>query len=118
MRRLRTEEALRQKQDNVPLPAADPFDSRSSRVPSEKEPWLTVKEAFDIAAERGFAKSERTFRRLISDALATQVMPPDLKQVGLIANWQVRQKANPNNHSVRWLRFEKLRTTQPTDPAP
>ena len=69
--------------------------------------WLTVGEAIDIAASRGFTKSERTFRRLISSALATQVMPPDLKQVGLIANWQARREANPKDNSVRWLRFEK-----------
>lgn len=68
--------------------------------------WLTVGEAFLIAAERGFAKSKRTFQRLISDALAATVMPPDLKQVGLIANWQARQTANPKDNSVRWLRFE------------
>ena len=101
-------ESLRQERDNALKPPVHP---EATSPPKEQTlsitSWLTVKEAFDIAAERGFAKSERTFRRLISDALATNVMPPDLKQVGLIANWQIRQKANPNNHSVRWLRFEK-----------
>ena len=109
MQRLRAEnEAFRQERDNalkppVHLQVASPPKVQTLSTTS----WLTVGEAFDIAAERGFAKSERTFRRLISDALATKVMPPDLKQVGLIADWQVRQKANPNNHSVRWLRFEE-----------
>ena len=109
MQRLRAEnEAFRQERDNALKPPVH-SEAISPTIEQTLSPtsWLTVKEAFDIAAERGFAKSKRTFQRLISDAIATKIMPSDLKQVGLIGDWQVRQKANPNNHSVRWLRFQE-----------
>ena len=101
-------ESLRQERDNALKPPVHP---EATSPPKEQTlsitSWLTVKEAFDIAASRGFTKSERTFRRLISNALASTEIPFELKQVGLVADWQVRQKANPNNHSVRWLQFEE-----------
>ncbi len=107
MQRLRVEnEAFRQKRDNVPLPPVQSKAASPSKVLTDSKTWLTVGEAFDIAASRGFVKSKRTFQRFISDALATQVMPSELKKVGLIANWQARRAANPKDNSVRWLRFD------------
>ncbi|AFZ33620.1 hypothetical protein Glo7428_5244 (plasmid) [Gloeocapsa sp. PCC 7428] len=37
-------------------------------------------------------------------------MPPDLKRVGLIANWQARREVHPKNNSLRWLRFEEQKS--------
>jgi TolA-binding protein len=110
VQRLKAEnEAFRQERDNAPA-LKPPVHSQAGSPPKVQTlsttSWLTVGEAFDIAAERGFAKSKRTFQRFISDAIASTEMPFELKQVGLVADWQIRRAANPKDNSVRWLRFE------------
>jgi len=108
-------ESLRQQRDKLQQLLATPVEREevesSTPVPSKvpgnlREEWLTTGEAYQNAASQGFVKSKGTFRRLLNDALATGRMPSELKRLGLVANFDVRQKANAKDNSVRWLRFE------------
>ena len=79
---------------------------RFSRESSPSE-WLTVGEAYQVAVARGFDKSDVTFRRCLKNALAAGSMPEELIRIGLVANFDSRRGANPNNNLVRWLRFKE-----------
>lgn len=66
------------------------------------EGWLTTGEAFAEAQRRGYTKSKRSFKR----ELSSEAISENLRSLGLVANWEVRQQANPKDNSVRWLKFE------------
>lgn len=63
--------------------------------------WLTTGEAYAELQQRGYEKSQGTLRRTLKDGK----IPPDLEALGLIADFEVRNAANPKDNSVRWLRF-------------
>lgn len=90
--------------------AKDSSTFASSSVPnqlSQPGKLLTTGEAYPIAVSRGLDKSQVTYRRWLSDSIAVGKLPQQLESLGLVANFEVRSKANPNSNTVRWLRFEK-----------
>ena len=64
--------------------------------------WLTTGEAHSEAQRRGYEKALGTFRRNLRGG----VVPNELARIGLVADFGVRDQANPKDNSVRWLRFE------------
>lgn len=74
--------------------------SKSSQ-PSKSGEWLTTGEAYAELQKRGYTKSVGTFRRSLRDG----VMPSELEQIGLAADWEKRRQGNPKDNSVKWLRF-------------
>ena len=66
--------------------------------------WLTTGEAYSQVQERGYEKSQGTFRR----TLANGKVPQELEILGLTADFDVRRQANPKDNSVRWLKVEKI----------
>jgi hypothetical protein len=74
---------------------------------SSSSEWLTVGEAYQVAAARGLDKSDVTFRRWLKNAIAAGAMPEELRSIGLVADFDSRHGANPNNNLVRWRRFEE-----------
>ena len=64
--------------------------------------WLTTGEAYTELQQRGYEKSQGTFRRTLKDGK----IPTELERLGLKANFEVRNTANPKDNSVRWLKIE------------
>ena len=81
-----------------------PLARASASSPGE---WLTVGEAYQVAAARGLNKSDVTFRRWLKNAITAGSIPEDLSRIGLVADFDSRRGANPNSNLVRWLRFEQ-----------
>jgi predicted DNA-binding protein (UPF0278 family) len=73
-----------------------------SSLLSKNGKWLTTGEAHAEMQSRGYTKSIGTFRR----SLRGGVIPAALEQIGLEADWSVRNQANQKDNSVRWLRFK------------
>lgn len=69
---------------------------------TNSEGWLTTGEAFNEARRRGYSKAKGSFGR----GLRTGSVPEDLERLGLVANWEVREKTNPKDNSVKWLKFK------------
>ena len=64
--------------------------------------WLTTGEAYSELQQRGYEKSQATLRRTLKQGK----VPPELEKLGLIANFEVRNAANPKDNSVRWLKVQ------------
>ena len=64
--------------------------------------WLTTGEAYGELQNRGYEKSLGTFRRTLRDSGVTE----ELEDLGLIADFDVRNQANPKDNSVRWLKIQ------------
>lgn len=64
--------------------------------------WLTTGEAYAELQSRGYEKSQGTFRRALRNSKVTE----ELEELGLIADFEVRNQANPKDNSVRWLKVE------------
>ena len=64
--------------------------------------WLTTGEAYAELQKRGYEKSQATFRRALKQGKVTA----ELENLGLIADYEVRNQANPKDNSVRWLKIE------------
>ena len=64
--------------------------------------WLTTGEAYTELEKRGYDKSLGTFRRTLRDSGITA----ELEELGLEANFEVRNAANPKDNSVRWLKVQ------------
>ena len=79
--------------------------SSAPNQPHQSGEWLTTGEAYPITVSRGLDKSQVTYQRWLSDSLTVSKLPQQLESLGLVANFEVRSKTNPNNNSVRWLRF-------------
>lgn len=103
--------SLKQKQDSLTqqLEVNESSSPVSTLQTAQSSPgdWLTVGEAYQVAAARGLDKSDVTFRRWLKNAIAHGSMPEELQRIGLVANFDSRRGANPNNNLVRWLRFEE-----------
>lgn len=69
---------------------------------SDAGEWLTTGEAYITAQQRGYEKSRATFRR----SLNSGVVPNELEGIGLIADFDAKEQANPKDNSVKWLRYE------------
>lgn len=88
-------------------PLVDHSEQKSSPLVVHSSPlkspegWLTTGEAFNEAKRRGYSKAKVSFGR----GFRSGSVPEDLERLGLVANWKVRQQANPKDNSVRWLRF-------------
>jgi hypothetical protein len=63
--------------------------------------WLTTGKAYEEMQRRGYTKSIGTFRR----SLKNGVVPTELEQIGLEADWSTRSQANSKDNSVKWLKF-------------
>ena len=63
--------------------------------------WLTTGEAYAELQQRGYEKSQATLRRTLREGQ----VPPELEELGLKANFEVRNAANPKDNSVRWLKI-------------
>jgi len=89
------------------IPLVDNSKQKSSPLVVHSNPltntegWLTTGEAFNEAKRRGYSKAKGSFGR----GLRTGSVPAELERLGLVANWEVREQANPKDNSVRWLRF-------------
>ena len=66
---------------------------------------LTTGEAYEFLKSNSFDKSIGTFRRALAEALQSGVLPDQLTQYGLSANFDTRRKANPKDNSTKWLFF-------------
>jgi hypothetical protein len=66
---------------------------------------MTTGEAYQQLARRGYTKAIGTLRRALADGLISGHLPPDLSQLGLLADWEKRRTANPKDNSIRWLSF-------------
>lgn len=64
--------------------------------------WLTTGEAYAELQNRGYEKSQGTFRRTLKEGQ----VPEELEALGLKADFEVRNTANPKDNSVRWLKVE------------
>lgn len=64
--------------------------------------WLTTGEAYTELQQRGYEKSQATLRRTLREG----EIPPELEELGLTADFEVRNAANPKDNSVRWLKVE------------
>ena len=64
--------------------------------------WLTTGEAYAELHKRGYEKSQVTFRRALKEGKVSK----ELENLGLIADFEVRNQANPKDNSVRWLKVE------------
>ena len=64
--------------------------------------WLTTGEAYTELQQRGYEKSQGTFRRTLKNGK----IPAELERLGLKANFEARNTANPKDNSVRWLKIE------------
>ena len=64
--------------------------------------WLTTGEAYAELQQRGYEKSQGTLRRTLKDGK----VPPELGELGLKADFEVRNAANPKDNSVRWLKIQ------------
>lgn len=69
----------------------------------QSDGWLTTGEAHEEMQRRGYTKSIGTFRR----SLRGGVMPPEFEQMGLVADWDTRSKANSKDNSVKWLNLNQ-----------
>lgn len=83
-----------------PKQKSSPLVVHSSPL-TNSEGWLTTGEAFNEAKRRGYSKAKGSFGR----GLRSGSVPEDLETLGLVANWEVRQQANPKDNSVKWLKF-------------
>ena len=64
--------------------------------------WLTTGEAYAELQQRGYEKSQATLRRTLREGN----VPPELEELGLKADFEVRNAANPKDNSVRWLKIQ------------
>ena len=64
--------------------------------------WLTTGEAYSELQQRGYEKSQATFRRTLKEGQ----VPSKLEEMGLKADFEVRNAANPKDNSVRWLKVK------------
>lgn len=64
--------------------------------------WLTTGEAYAELCKRGYKKSQGTLRRTLREGR----VPPELEELGLKADFDVRNTANPKDNSVRWLKIQ------------
>ena len=64
--------------------------------------WLTTGEAYAELQQRGYEKSQATLRRTLREGQ----VPPELGALGLRADFEVRNAANPKDNSVRWLKVQ------------
>ncbi len=64
--------------------------------------WLTTGEAYTELQQRGYEKSQGTLRRTLREGQ----IPPELEELGLKADFEVRNAANPKDNSVRWLKVQ------------
>lgn len=95
------EDTVLQKCKTIPTTPYVKSVLNSSPLPRLKG-WLTSGEAYSEAQRRGYQKTKSSMRR----DLRSGGVPADLERLGLVANWKVREQANPKDNSVRWLRFE------------
>jgi hypothetical protein len=72
-----------------------------SKPLKNKDGLFTTGEAHQEAQRRGYTKSVGTFRR----SLRGGVIPAELERIGLEADWDTRNQANPKDNSVKWLKF-------------
>ena len=63
--------------------------------------WLTTGEAYGELQNRGYERSLGTFRRTLRNSGVTE----ELQDLGLIADFKLRNQANPKDNSVRWLKL-------------
>ena len=66
--------------------------------------WLTTGEAYAELQQRGYEKSQGTFRRTLKEGQ----VPPELELLGLMADFGARNAANPKDNSVRWLKVKSI----------
>ena len=64
--------------------------------------WLTTGEAYAELQQRGYEKSQGTLRRTLREGR----VPPELEELGLKADFETRNEANPKDNSVRWLKVQ------------
>ena len=64
--------------------------------------WLTTGEAYSELQQRGYEKSQATLRRTLKEGQ----VPSELEELGLKADFEVRNAANPKDNSVRWLKVK------------
>lgn len=106
MREKRESLKQQEQQNSAKAPAPKVETAKDSpTVTSQSGEWLATGQAYRIAASRGLEKSQGTFRRWLADLIATGTMPPELENLGLVADLDTRSRANPKDNSVRWLRF-------------
>jgi hypothetical protein len=74
-------------------------------VPSKFGDAMTTGEAYEQLTSRGYTKKIGTLRRALKEGLDSGQLPPDLSQLGLLADWEKRRTANPKDNSNRWLSF-------------
>ena len=108
IRRFKSSSKSQEKNPKVVNSVDNPKPKSSQPVPNRSQltifdGWLTTGEAYAELQKRGYEKSQVTFRR----TLRKGKIPAELKKLGLIADFEVRQQANPKDNSVRWLRFNK-----------
>ena len=85
----------------------NPKSKSSQLVPTRSQltifdGWLTTGEAYAELQKRGYEKSQGTFRRTLRQGKVTA----DLEELGLVADFEVRNQANPKDNSVRWLKVD------------
>ena len=66
--------------------------------------WLTTGEAYTELKNRGYEKSQATLRRNLRQGKVSE----ELEELGLIADFEVRNQANPKDNSVRWLKINEI----------
>ena len=64
--------------------------------------WLTTGEAYAELQNHGYEKSQATLRRTLRKGEVSE----ELEKLGLIADFEVRNQANPKDNSVRWLKVQ------------
>jgi len=72
---------------------------------AETSALLTAGEAYRALQSRGYRKVSRSFRRSIAQAIQSGAIPEDLLTLGLVADFEIKAKGNPNNNSLRWLKL-------------
>ena len=85
--------------DNLKPKSSQPVTNRSQLTIFDG--WLTTGEAYTELQRRGYKKSQGTFRRTLRQGKISQ----ELVNLGLFADFEVRNQANPKDNSVRWLKI-------------
>ena len=80
--------------------AAAEVGSRHSR-PGD---WVTPGELYRLLQQRGFTKSDTTFRRMLAAAVKAGELPGELKDLGIDADFEYRRSGKAKDNSLKWLR--------------
>ncbi len=77
--------------------------TRSTKVKDIPTGALTTGELFEALEGKGYSKAIGTLRRALRVAIGDGRLPDDLAGLGVTADFEVRNRANPKDNSVRWL---------------